>query len=292
MCRWLAYSGSPILIKEALYEGPELARRSEPALAARSRADQRRRVRRRLVRRPRHAGRLPQHRTGLERQQPARARRPHQLAAVLHAYPGGDRQRRAADQLPSLPPRPLAVHAQRLHQRVRDHQTRPDTRGRPIAISRDQGPGRLRGAVLPRPHPRPRGRPAGRRRASDRSRRSVADRHDVPHPFQGTIATSDGETIWAFRYSSEKKSRSLFYTTDVPTLRQLYPERQLFERSIRQRTADRLGAARRRRRRLERGPRIHLRHRRPRPRRDATFRAAGTDDIGASECIGNPNTPY
>jgi hypothetical protein len=24
MCRWLAYSGSPILIKEALYEGAEL----------------------------------------------------------------------------------------------------------------------------------------------------------------------------------------------------------------------------------------------------------------------------
>ena len=67
MCRWLAYSGSPILIKEALYEGPQLACRSEPALAARSRADQRRRVRRRLVRRPRHPGRLPQHRAGLER---------------------------------------------------------------------------------------------------------------------------------------------------------------------------------------------------------------------------------
>ena len=48
-------------------------------------------------------------------------------------------------------------------------------------------------------------------------------------PFQGTIATTDGETIWAFRYSSEGKSRSLFYTTDVPTLRKLYPERQLFQ---------------------------------------------------------------
>ena len=54
----------------------------------------------------------------------------------------------------------------------------------------------------------------------------IADRHGVPHPFQGTIATTDGESTWAFRYSSEKKSRSLFYTTDVPTLRELYPERQ------------------------------------------------------------------
>jgi predicted glutamine amidotransferase len=55
---------------------------------------------------------------------------------------------------------------------------------------------------------------------------SVAERHQVPNPFQGTVATTDGERIWAFRYSSERKSRSLFYTTDVPTLRKLYPERE------------------------------------------------------------------
>jgi glutamine amidotransferase len=57
---------------------------------------------------------------------------------------------------------------------------------------------------------------------------AVAERHDVPHPFQGTVATTDGESIWAFRYSSECKSRSLFYTTDVPTLRKLYPDREDF----------------------------------------------------------------
>jgi predicted glutamine amidotransferase len=58
---------------------------------------------------------------------------------------------------------------------------------------------------------------------------AVAEKHDVPNPFQGTVATTDGTSIWAFRYSSERKSRSLFYTTDVPTLRKLYPERQLFQ---------------------------------------------------------------
>ncbi len=55
---------------------------------------------------------------------------------------------------------------------------------------------------------------------------AVAKRHDVPHPFQGTVATSDGESIWAFRYSSENKSRSLFYTTAVPALRERYPDRE------------------------------------------------------------------
>ena len=57
----------------------------------------------------------------------------------------------------------------------------------------------------------------------------VAARHGVPHPFQGTVATTDGESIWAFRYSSEHKSRTLFYTTNVPTLRELHPEIQLLQ---------------------------------------------------------------
>jgi glutamine amidotransferase len=51
----------------------------------------------------------------------------------------------------------------------------------------------------------------------------------VEHPFQGTIATSDGERTWVFRYSSEGKSRSLFFSRDVRTLRELYPERQVLQ---------------------------------------------------------------
>ena len=39
-----------------------------------------------------------------------------------------------------------------------------------------------------------------------------------------TVATTDGETIWAFRYSSEGRSRSLFHSTDVSTLRHQYPD--------------------------------------------------------------------
>jgi hypothetical protein len=41
--------------------------------------------------------------------------------------------------------------------------------------------------------------------------------------------TTDGESIWAFRYSSERNSRTLFYTSDVPTLRKLHPGRQQFK---------------------------------------------------------------
>jgi len=58
---------------------------------------------------------------------------------------------------------------------------------------------------------------------------SVGRKHGVEYPFQGTIATTDGESIWAFRYSSEGKSRSLFFSTDVRALRALYPENELLQ---------------------------------------------------------------
>ena len=52
----------------------------------------------------------------------------------------------------------------------------------------------------------------------------VGRSHDVEHPIQMTVATTDGRSVWAFRYSSERASRSLYYSTDVPTLRRLHPE--------------------------------------------------------------------
>jgi predicted glutamine amidotransferase len=52
-------------------------------------------------------------------------------------------------------------------------------------------------------------------------------RRGAAYPFQGTIATTDGEGLWVFRYSSEGKSRSLFFTRDVHTLREQYPDREI-----------------------------------------------------------------
>lgn len=46
----------------------------------------------------------------------------------------------------------------------------------------------------------------------------------IDYPFQGTIVTSDGHSLWAFRYSSQGRSRTLFFTRDVPTLREQYPD--------------------------------------------------------------------
>jgi predicted glutamine amidotransferase len=48
--------------------------------------------------------------------------------------------------------------------------------------------------------------------------------HGVEFPLQMTLAVTDGERLWGFRYSSEKASRSLFYSTEVDTLRALHPD--------------------------------------------------------------------
>jgi predicted glutamine amidotransferase len=58
----------------------------------------------------------------------------------------------------------------------------------------------------------------------------VGRRHGVEYPVHMTVATSDGESIWVFRYSSEKATSSLYYSTDVSQVRQLYPELDVLDR--------------------------------------------------------------
>ncbi|MBO3089267.1 class II glutamine amidotransferase [Cellulomonas dongxiuzhuiae] len=48
--------------------------------------------------------------------------------------------------------------------------------------------------------------------------------HGVDFPFQGTVAVTDGQRMWALRYSSEGRSRTLFRNADVSVLRQHYPD--------------------------------------------------------------------
>jgi len=48
--------------------------------------------------------------------------------------------------------------------------------------------------------------------------------HGVKQPIQMTVATTNGASLWVFRYSSEGSSRSLFCSTNVATLRAQYPD--------------------------------------------------------------------
>jgi predicted glutamine amidotransferase len=53
--------------------------------------------------------------------------------------------------------------------------------------------------------------------------------HGVESPLQMTIGVTDGERVWAFRYSSQGASRSLFYSTRVDALRKLHPDAAFLE---------------------------------------------------------------
>ncbi len=53
---------------------------------------------------------------------------------------------------------------------------------------------------------------------------SVGRGRGVEHPIQMTVATSNGRKTWVFRYSSQGRSRSLFFSTKMATLREQYPD--------------------------------------------------------------------
>jgi predicted glutamine amidotransferase len=55
-------------------------------------------------------------------------------------------------------------------------------------------------------------------------------KHGVDEPMQMTVATTDGERIFAFRYSSVSKSRTLYFSTAITALRQMYPENDVFQK--------------------------------------------------------------
>jgi glutamine amidotransferase len=57
----------------------------------------------------------------------------------------------------------------------------------------------------------------------------VGHAHGVEFPIMMTVGTSDGTNLYAFRYSSEGNSRTLYYSRDLPTLRELHPDVELLQ---------------------------------------------------------------
>ena len=81
----------------------------------------------------------------------------------------------------------------------------------------------------------------------------VGRTYGVEHPVQMTVATTDGESLWIFRYSSERQSRSLFFSTEVAKLRALHPEVEVLHELGRGDPLRGLRTPPRPRRRVERG---------------------------------------
>lgn len=59
---------------------------------------------------------------------------------------------------------------------------------------------------------------------------ATAERHGIERCVQASLGLSDGERLWAFRYSTEGASRSLFVSADAPSIRQLHPENPRLQR--------------------------------------------------------------
>jgi predicted glutamine amidotransferase len=57
---------------------------------------------------------------------------------------------------------------------------------------------------------------------------ATAARRGVPDPVQATFGVSDGSTVWAVRYASGGRARSLFASADIEGVRRLHPENPRF----------------------------------------------------------------
>jgi glutamine amidotransferase len=55
-------------------------------------------------------------------------------------------------------------------------------------------------------------------------------RHGIQDPVQATFGISDGNRLWAVRYASRGRPRSLFASADVSSIRRLYPDNERLQR--------------------------------------------------------------
>jgi len=55
----------------------------------------------------------------------------------------------------------------------------------------------------------------------------------IEFPIQMTLGISDGESVYAFRYSTEGESRSLFHTVEMSALHEIAPESKRFSEDAR-----------------------------------------------------------
>jgi len=57
---------------------------------------------------------------------------------------------------------------------------------------------------------------------------ATAQAHGIEFPVQMTLGISDGERLWAVRYSSEGRSRTLYISADAAAVRSLHPDNPRF----------------------------------------------------------------
>lgn len=56
----------------------------------------------------------------------------------------------------------------------------------------------------------------------------VGHKHGIENPMQMSLGISDGRSLYAFRYSSEGRSRTLFHSERIEAIREIAPEAERF----------------------------------------------------------------
>jgi glutamine amidotransferase len=59
---------------------------------------------------------------------------------------------------------------------------------------------------------------------------ATAERHGIENAVQASIGVSDGDRLWAVRYSTEGHSRTLFVSADADSVRRLHPDNKRLQR--------------------------------------------------------------
>jgi predicted glutamine amidotransferase len=59
---------------------------------------------------------------------------------------------------------------------------------------------------------------------------AIAERHGIEHAVQASIGVSDGERLWAVRYSTDGNSRTLYVSAEASSVRRLHPENARLQR--------------------------------------------------------------
>jgi predicted glutamine amidotransferase len=59
---------------------------------------------------------------------------------------------------------------------------------------------------------------------------AAAVKHGIENAVQASVGITDGERLWAFRYSTERNSRTLFVSAEAETIHRLHPDNERLRR--------------------------------------------------------------
>ena len=149
----------------------------------------------------------------------------------LVARARGDRLAGAADQLPPVPPRQLALRPQRLRRATCTSSAATSMLAiDPSLFAEVHGSTDTEVVFYLALTHGLEDDPIGALERTVGFIEETARRNGATCMVQGTFGVSDGESLWATRYATEGPARTLFASTEAESIRRLHPENERFQR--------------------------------------------------------------